>query len=234
MGPVKKTVVEALILVVVGGAIASAANGLRSERSLLWSKNYFRKVVIPKAVDSQVDGSDLVDNVASQDGGGHVGGIVKTKGIGKPVAVDSTNVAKPAQSRKPNQAKETNKLDHPFQEASFDQVLAAYNDPDRASGLIVIVDARADEPYEEGHIPGAVQIDHYQLERYLDDAMQFIGPADKVFVYCNGGACEDSIFVCQDLFEAGIDLDRIFLYAGGWAQWSTTDDAPIETGPRRY
>lgn len=119
--------------------------------------------------------------------------------------------------------------EHEFQVITHKDVVALLDDPNTRANLNIFVDARNDEAFEKGHIPGAIQADHYELESYVDNLLQYALPADKIVVYCNGGNCEDSIFMCQDLLELGIDKSVIFLYEGGWKAWEA-GGGPIETG----
>ncbi|GAG48591.1 unnamed protein product, partial [marine sediment metagenome] len=75
------------------------------------------------------------------------------------------------------------------------------------------------ELYAEGHIPGAVRCDPYEVEAYIDDVIGVTVAADKVIVYCEGGECEDSIFMCRELLEAGLGFESIYVYTGGWDEW---------------
>lgn len=119
--------------------------------------------------------------------------------------------------------------DFGFQTVSVDEVIDLFNDPRTEVKAYLFVDARNDEHYEDGHIPGAVQADHYELDRYIDSLLSQAEAAEKIIVYCNGGECEDSVFMCQDLEGLGIPHDNIFLFAGGWEAW-TKRDLPVETG----
>ena len=105
-----------------------------------------------------------------------------------------------------------------------------FDDPNTEMGLNVFVDARNDEAYEDGHIPGAIQADHYWIEDFIDNILLHAQVAEKLIVYCNGGNCEDSILVCSDLLDAGVSYDKIYLFAGGWEAW-TAANMPVATGP---
>ena len=96
---------------------------------------------------------------------------------------------------------------------------------------IVFVDARDDDHYHDGHIPGAWQLDHYYLDRYIDAVLPVCRQAEKIVIYCNGGECEDSEFAAGDLLEAGIEPNKIFIYVGGIKGW-VRNGMPVETGPR--
>ncbi|MBU0640488.1 MAG: rhodanese-like domain-containing protein [Planctomycetes bacterium] len=109
--------------------------------------------------------------------------------------------------------------EHDYQVLSFEDVAALFEDPNTAVGANVFVDAREDDLFTEGHIPGALQCDHFRLERYIDRVYAAALQAEKVVVYCTGGECEDSIYVCGDLFDRGIEYEKIHLYPGGWEEW---------------
>jgi len=108
----------------------------------------------------------------------------------------------------------------PYAVLTFEQLVQLYDDPKRQTGEYLFVDAREDEDYNAGHIPGAIQCDHYQLDRFIDNVLQFAAVAEKVVVYCKGGDCEDSLMVCADLEARDILRERLFLFAGGWDEWS--------------
>lgn len=117
----------------------------------------------------------------------------------------------------------------PFRMISLKEARAIFEDDNTASGLNVFVDARADEPYTAGHIPGAVQCDYYRIDYYFPDLIMRAGGAEKIVVYCNGGDCEDSLYVCGELLKHDIPRARILLFKGGWEAWRDAD-LPIETG----
>ena len=110
-------------------------------------------------------------------------------------------------------------------------VLALFNDPKRTQELIVFVDVRNDELYRAGHLPGAWQLDYYRPEAYLPAVLSACGTAEKIVVYCTGGDCEDSELAAVMLGQAGVPRERIFIYPGGYTEWSTKR-LPLERGAR--
>lgn len=96
------------------------------------------------------------------------------------------------------------------------------------TGEIVIVDARSDEPYQAGRIPGAIQFDYYRAEYYAEVIPRAMA-AEQVIVYCNGGACEDSLLTCQHFVSLGIPANHLCLFKDGWEAWKKAG-LPIETG----
>lgn len=189
MGAVKRTVLEALLLGVLGLAVAFTANAGRASGSLELSKNYF-------------------------DRGDDWGVDTPRRERERPPDIVSAGDKHP---------------DHPYQEVTFEQVVDIFNDPNTEMGVNLFVDARNDETYEEGHIPGAIQADHYRLEDYIDNLLDFAEAAEKIIVYCNGGDCEDSIYLCTDLMEFDVPFDSVYLYPGGWKEW-TKNGMPVEKG----
>ncbi len=118
-----------------------------------------------------------------------------------------------------------------LQVADTNLVLKFYQDPGYAAGGIVFVDARNDQSYTEGHIPGAYQLDYYYKEKYLPTVLPVIMTAETILVYCNGGDCEDSELTAALLQQAGIPPARIFVYAGGYTEWASAG-LPVELQAR--
>jgi rhodanese-related sulfurtransferase len=113
---------------------------------------------------------------------------------------------------------------------SSNEVARLFRDPGYEQGLIAFVDARNDQAYQSGHVPGAWQLDHYRAEHYLPTVLPAVLGAQKVVVYCNGGSCEDSEFAAVLLREAGVPADSLLVYVGGISEW--TNAMPFEVGPR--
>jgi rhodanese-related sulfurtransferase len=112
------------------------------------------------------------------------------------------------------------------------EAIRLMRDPQYEQELIVFVDARDDRHYQEGHVPGAYQFDRYYPEKHLPTVLPVCLNALKVVVYCTGGNCEDSEFAALALKEAGVQQDRLFVYAGGMTDWAT-NGVPVEVGGRR-
>lgn len=92
-------------------------------------------------------------------------------------------------------------------------------DPRCAAGLIVFVDARNDRQFQAGRVRGAIQLDHYHLERHVTAALAACLAAEQIVVYCNGGNCEDSTLVANDLIDLGIPKEKISVFTGGFEEW---------------
>ena len=98
---------------------------------------------------------------------------------------------------------------------------------------VVILDSRRKSSYEDGHIPGAYLANHYRQEKYIPDLKDILEKAPIVIVYCNGGNCEDSIFLARDLvYKHNIPSEAIHIYEGGIAEWKKLN-LPIKKGAER-
>ncbi len=118
-----------------------------------------------------------------------------------------------------------------LQLADSNRVAQFFGDPKKNQDLVIFVDARDDEHYQAGHIPGAYQLDHYHPENYLAVVLPVCQVAQQIVVYCKGGSCEDSEQTAIFLRDAGVPKDRLFVYAGGFDEW-TANRLPIEIGQR--
>ncbi len=118
-----------------------------------------------------------------------------------------------------------------LQVAGTNQVLPLFKNPGYAAGLIVFVDARDDQAFAAGHIPGAYQLDYYRPDKYLPIVLPATGGAETIVVYCNGGECEDSEFTALLLRQSGIAPEKIFVYAGGFSEWAAAG-LPVELQTR--
>ncbi|MGE3164925.1 MAG: rhodanese-like domain-containing protein [Planctomycetota bacterium] len=101
------------------------------------------------------------------------------------------------------------------------------------AGFAVFVDARSREHYDEGHIPGAYYLNHYQSQKLIEDIRPDLEAADVIVVYCGGGNCEDSILLAASLIsEYGFAHERVYVYLGGYSEWVASGH-PVVKGPNR-
>jgi rhodanese-related sulfurtransferase len=106
-----------------------------------------------------------------------------------------------------------------------------FHDPRYQQGLVVFVDARDEDHYAEGHIPGAYPLDRYHPEKDLAADLAPCQNAQRVVVYCTGGDCEDAEFTALLLRDAGVSNQNLFVYGGGFDDWSASH-LPLEQGSR--
>src|SRR5206468_11489654 len=113
------------------------------------------------------------------------------------------------------------------------QALALFKDPHYEQGQIIFIDARNDDQYRQGHIPGAYLFDHIYPEKYLPAVLPACTAAQQIVVYCHGGDCELSEFAAELLRgSAGVPNEKLFIYAGGINSWQA-HKLPVESGDRK-
>jgi rhodanese-related sulfurtransferase len=90
-----------------------------------------------------------------------------------------------------------------------------------------IIDARTKEAYEEGHIPGAILFDYYQLGTYCDRVLPLLSREEIIMIYCSELTCEDSELLAKELYSFG--YRNLLLFKGGFAEWQAAR-LPVERG----
>lgn len=82
---------------------------------------------------------------------------------------------------------------------------------------VVLIDARLQEKYDQGHIGNAINIFGSEVEQHIPELIAI--PQDKiVIIYCDGGHCELSHRVADVFLRFG--YPNVFVFLGGWAEWS--------------
>lgn len=112
------------------------------------------------------------------------------------------------------------------------EAIRVFQDPGYQQETIAFIDARDDDAYQAGHVPGAYQLDRYHAEKYLPTAYPVCQQAQQLVIYCHGGDCEDSLFTAKLLRDAGIPKEKISIFVGGWSEWSTNGQ-PVELASRK-
>ena len=148
-------------------------------------------------------------------------------GIGTPRGVASTNT--PASS--PAQLLAVRLKEQGLQSVDGSQAEQLFHDPRFKQGSIAFIDARDEQHYREGHIPGASEFDPYYPEKYFPTVLPVCQAAEQIVVYCNGGDCDDSESAAITLRDVGIANQKLFIYTGGITEW-TTNGLPVEMGGR--
>jgi rhodanese-related sulfurtransferase len=201
-GEIQKILLEALLVAAIGAGLAFAANAL-SPRGLALNRNYF-----PASVKTTA-------------------------------APGVTNAPSPASTAPPPNTKPAANPSAPAENA-VDARLAAKGltsiDRDETEKLVgdsqvVFVDARDEEKFEKGHLPGAMELDPYHPERALGTVLPACLAAREVVVYCEGGECEDADSVAIMLRDAGVPADKLVVYGGGMKDW-VAQGKSVETGAR--
>ena len=119
-----------------------------------------------------------------------------------------------------------------LQLANSNQVLQLFHDPRREQDGVIFVDARDEEHYRAGHIPGAYLFDRFHPELYLTNVLSVCLSAEQIVFYCNGGECDDSEHAAIMLRDSiSLPKEKLFVYGGGITEWAI-NGLPIELGRR--
>jgi 3-mercaptopyruvate sulfurtransferase SseA len=97
------------------------------------------------------------------------------------------------------------------------------------AGSATIVDARSTTEYEEGHIPGAVNIPHDRIPEFMDVLNNEVPMEAHVVCYCRSLTCDFSDLLATEMKIIG--YQNVSIFSGGWDEW-TKAGYPTETGPR--
>ncbi len=205
-GPWTRVVRDAAMVLSAGVLVAAVANAL-SPRGLSWTRDYFPAAPVP-------------DGARSLPTPGNAVAAPSNGAPGTAVPVPSTTVhAGPTSVPTASDPVIDRLRQRGLAVVGFDEVVRHFEDPRREEERVLFVDARKDERFQEGHIPGAYQLDHYYPDRYLPELLPACQLAEVIVVYCTGGACEDSEYAALLLKEAGIPAERLFVYPGGIDEW---------------
>ncbi len=152
-------------------------------------------------------------------------------GISRPVpaARDVASTNPPASS--PAQLLAARLKEQGLQSVDGRQAAQLFHDPRFQQGSIAFIDARDEQYYREGHIPGACEFDPYYPEKYFAAVLPVCRAAEQIVVYCNGGDCDDSESAAILLRDVGIANQKLFVYTGGIPEW-ITNGLPVEIGGR--
>lgn len=94
-----------------------------------------------------------------------------------------------------------------------------------ANGDVTLVEALGPQYYEDGHIPGAINIPHTEVDEL---APQLLPDRDAaIVVYCASGPCQNSGLAARRLLRLGYTNVRD--YHEGKAEW-VEKGLPLESG----
>jgi len=94
---------------------------------------------------------------------------------------------------------------------SYGQVKKLLSDPS-----VMVIDARNDHEFAEGHLPNARNIFALEFERFIPELIG-MNKDIRIIVYCGGGQCELSHELSNNLI--GLGFKKIYIYLGGWEDW---------------
>jgi phage shock protein E len=97
------------------------------------------------------------------------------------------------------------------------------------AGMAIIIDARSPTEYEEGHIPGAINIPHDRIPEFMEVLNNEVSMEAQVVVYCRSVTCDFSDLLATEMKVIG--YQNVSVFSGGWDHW-TKAGYPVEKGPR--
>ena len=82
---------------------------------------------------------------------------------------------------------------------------------------VLWVDARSQNEYDAGHVPGAIQLNLEGWDRLFPRFLDQWSPEQKIVVYCSSRSCEKSHEVAARLEQSGVS--PVYILKGGWEEW---------------
>ena len=85
------------------------------------------------------------------------------------------------------------------------------------SGKVRFVDARPEEHFLQGHIPGAVSVPFEQFDEFLPVIVDLIDSGSGLVLYCTNRECDDALLLAIELLNMG--CTNMALYVDGFETW---------------
>lgn len=83
---------------------------------------------------------------------------------------------------------------------------------------VLWVDARGDEAFARGHIPGAISLEPSVREERMGELLERWTPETRIVVYCDSRSCDLSRTLAEEL-RSELGLDEVYYLRGGWEAW---------------
>jgi len=130
-----------------------------------------------------------------------------------PVKKDTSKQPLPMQQKVGETSKTTIEEQGPVKAKAinFSQVKKLMADPS-----VMILDARNEHEFAEGHLPNSRNIFALEFEQYIPELIG-MNKDIRIIVYCGGGQCELSHELSNNLI--GLGFKKIYIYLGGWEDW---------------
>ena len=85
------------------------------------------------------------------------------------------------------------------------------------------IDARPDEEFSRGHVPGAISLNEDRWDELLPPVLSVWLPEKKVVVYCSTQNCNASREIAHRLRkQTQPPMPNVFVLEGGWEAWLKT------------
>jgi rhodanese-related sulfurtransferase len=92
-------------------------------------------------------------------------------------------------------------------------------------GDVLFVDARSQNDYGNGHIPGAISLPVGQFEERSGSFLNRYPLEQPIVIYCSGRTCEDSHDLAR--FLSGVGFTNVRIFIDGFPGWEA-EGYPVE------
>lgn len=90
---------------------------------------------------------------------------------------------------------------------------------ERWKGGVLWIDARPQEQFDAGHVPGALLLNEQKFEEQLVGHLEALQTNQKpIVVYCSAAKCDASRHVLERLRQL-LPIENAFVLKGGWKAW---------------
>ncbi|MDP1591490.1 MAG: rhodanese-like domain-containing protein [Prosthecobacter sp.] len=90
---------------------------------------------------------------------------------------------------------------------------------ERWKGDVLWIDARIQEQFDAGHVPGALLLNEQKFDEQLFGHLDTLQTNTKpVIIYCSAAKCEASRHVLERLKQT-LPVENVFVLKGGWQAW---------------
>jgi rhodanese-related sulfurtransferase len=249
----RKTILQAVTLIVIGVVVALAANAFASrDRRLALAGSYPNALKVPSretvpvaaiaptpvapvstAPATVTTATTTTTTTAATTTQPAATVAIETVGLNpaaKTPKAPTTTTAPTPNSPPPTPPSEDRFLPHPdkpYIEIAFTDVKALH------AKNVLFLDARRTSVYEQGHIAGARTYSVWEsdiedkIRKLFDERGDPSAQALPIVIYCSGGDCEDSHMLAQKLW--GIQFNNLYVYKDGFPDWQQRGGA-VHTG----
>lgn len=100
-----------------------------------------------------------------------------------------------------------------------DDELSMQTIQERWKGEVLWIDARPQEQFDAGHVPGALLLNEQKFEEQLVGYLDTLQTNQKpIVVYCSAAKCDASRHILERLKQL-LPIESAFVLKGGWKAW---------------
>lgn len=90
---------------------------------------------------------------------------------------------------------------------------------ERWKGEVLWIDARPQEQFDAGHVPGAVLLNEQRFDEQLFELLDTLQTNTKpIVIYCGAARCDASRQILTRLKQT-LPVENAFVLKGGWRAW---------------